>query len=1011
MTQSLDPQDLSELDSDPSSVASSQLALQPQTEEELEGRNYGELNRDLSNSDLGDGEQSLEPSNAELAERIDARKLAIRQRRGRQGWSVLTKAMVGAVAVSAIPLIILGSILYLRPAKDPTTLISAEEVQQTEQRFGLGAGIMALSAGMLAALLARRVLRPALKASSVSAYLVNRLSGEELSPDTHDRHDELNALEINLQTLGRQLPSLISTQDDKDEWQNIFMDVTQQLRDSRSQEEVLRTAVAEVRQRFRTDRVAVLKMQDGEGVFIEESLVQGWPKLLWSTVEHSFVEDSLEQYRQGHSQVIDNAHTANLEDSYAALLERFGVKASLTAPILTHGKLFGLLIVHQCSGPRLWQKAEIDLTAQITAQVGFALEYVSLLAEADQRATRAQLFINLSRQIRTSLNIEDVLKTTVTEVRKAIGADRVIMYSFDEQWYGTVVAEAVLPGYPKAIWAEIHDPCFTEGYVDKYQAGRVQATDNVLDAGLTPCHLKQLEPYSVKANLVAPILREGRLFGLLIAHQCSGPRQWQPSEVDWFAQIATQVGFAIDHARLLEQVNTESNQSKALAAITRQIRSSLMEDNVLKTTVTETRRALQTDRVIVYSFDEQWYGTVVAEAALPGYPKALWARIKDPCFTEGYIDQYQEGRVKATSNIETAGLTQCHLQQLEPYAVRANLVAPILKDDKLYGLLIAHQCSGPRQWQAAEIELFTQIAVQVGFALDHARLLDQVEQAYQTAEATSAGQQQQRERLQQNLQKWLAQNRPAVKALSSDILNQMERITTLYQHFKGMSGETQAALKSLSHQAAQGQPVQDALHRGQDLDETLRNALAEMQSGLASTTQQVDQLSSPAQQLAEITQFIQQMTAQMKLQAMNAALEASRMDDAQEFTEIGEKVMDLARQLEGKTADLTSVTQTLESQLAGAANTLHRLQHVQSGLQLGDQSEQAVTQAIDAGDKIQTLIQSLIESIQRQSEASATVHQTILEVASTASQTSEQAIAINGTLDQLARLSHGEPLP
>ena len=994
----LDPQDLSDLDSDPSNVGSSQLVLQPQDEEEP--------------SNSVNGEPILNPLRTDS---IDARRDALRQRQQRhQAWSVLTKSMLGAVVVSTVPLIILGSILYLRPSKDPTALIPAEEVQQTERRFGLGAGVMAISAGLVAALLARRTLRPVVKASSVSSHLVNRLRGANRQPDSQNGgQNELNALEFNLQTLGRQLPSLISKQETRDEWQNIFMDVSQRLRDSRSQEDILRTAAVEVRQRFRTERVAVLQFQEnGEGCFVEESLVQGWPKLLRSTVpEGSFVDGYLDQYHQGCTRVVENIYTANLEDGYIALLESFKVKANLIAPILTNGKLFGLLIADQCSGPRFWQKAEIDLLAQVAAQVSFALEYVRLLDEIDQRANRSQLFINLSRQICTSLNTEDVLQTTVTEVRKAINADRVIVYSFDEQWYGTVVAEAVLPGYPKALWAEIHDPCFSEGYVDKYQAGRVQATVNVQDAGLTPCHLKQLEPYSVRANLVAPILKDGRLFGLLIAHQCSGPRQWQPSEIDWFAQISTQVGFAIDQAKLLEQVNSESNLSKALTAITRQIRSSLVEDNVLKTTVVETRKALQADRVIVYSFDEQWYGTVVAEAVLPGYPKALWACIKDPCFTEGYIDQYREGRVQATPNIETAGLTRCHLQQLEPFAVRANLVAPILKDDNLYGLLVAHQCSGPRQWQSSEIELFTQLAVQVGFALEHARLLDQVEQAYQTAEASSVGQQQQRAKLQQDLQSWLAQNRPAVKALSADVLNQMERITTLYQHFKGFSGETQATLRSLSYQATQGEQVQEVLNHGQDLGKTLQKSLAEIQTGLASTTQQVEQLSSPAQQLTEITQFIQQMTSQMKLQAMNAALEASRVGDAQEFTEIGEKVMELARQLESKTAELTTVTHTLESQLGEAVKALHQeMQQVQSGLHLGDQSEQTLTQMVNTNIQLQSLIQSLIESTQRQSEVSATAHQTILEVASEASRTSEQAIALNGTLDHLARLSHGEQL-
>jgi methyl-accepting chemotaxis protein len=148
----------------------------------------------------------------------------------------------------------------------------------------------------------------------------------------------------------------------------------------------------------------------------------------------------------------------------------------------------------------------------------------------------------------------------------------------------------------------------------------------------------------------------------------------------------------------------------------------------------------------------------------------------------------------------------------------------------------------------------------------------------------------------------------------------------------------------------------------------------------------------------------------MKLQAMNAALEATRMGDStQEFAGIGEKVLDLARQLEGKTVDLTAVTKTIQTQLLETVNTLQsETQQIQSGLQLGTQAEQALAQVIAANGQLQTWMQSIVQSTQRQSESSVTVNQMILEVAAHANQVSEQAIAIASTLEQLNVLSHRE---
>lgn len=935
----------------------------------------------------------------------------------RTGSGLSAKAIVGVSAATALPLLILGIILYLggQSLKDRANqgAISSEEIQQTSKTLGLGAVGVALATGAIATLFARRATREITTAAVTSNALLNRLRREDLSSkDRAEGANDLMTLNANLNVLDQQLPQLLSNQEAEAEQLKIIMEMTQRLREARSEEDALRIAVTEVRQRFRADRVTVFRFQQsGEGVFVEEAVAQGWPKLLWSTIhDPCFSEGYIEKYRQGRVRAIDNIYTANLGDCHVGLLERFGVKANLVAPIIQNNQLFGLLIAHQCSDIRFWQSVEIDLFAQIASQVGVALDYARLLGDIDQRATQAQLFIDITRRIRTSLNIEDVLKVTVNEVRKAINADRVIVYSFDPQWYGTIVAEAVLPGYPKALWAKIKDPCFAEGYVEKYQSGRVEATPNVYEAGLTRCHLQQLEPFAVKANLVAPIIKDEQLFGLLIAHQCAEPRNWLPAEIDWFAQIATQVGFAIDHARLLEQVNAESVQSKALADITRQIRTSLVEDDVVKTTVTEVRRALQADRVIVYSFDAEWYGTVVAEAVVPGYPKALWAKIKDPCFTEGYIDQYRDGRVKATANIETEGLTRCHLSQLEPFSVRANLVAPILKGDQLFGLLIAHQCSGPRDWQPSEIDFFSQIAVQVGFALDHARLLDQVEQAYQTSETVSEDQRHQREILQHQISDWLQNSDPAVKELSAQMLGQMEGVTTLYHHIKLMMTETQSMQSSLAQQSVHGEHTHELLQQGHQLIETLEQNLSTTQAGLNATTEKVRQLSEPTQKLSETTQFINQITSQMKLQAMNAALEATRMgDSAQDFASIGEKVLDLARQLDAKIADLTSVLSTLQMHLSGTVAAAQQdAEQIQPELQLLDQTKQTFEQMLSTHAEMQSWLVSVEQSTQLQAESSATANQVILEVASRANQASEQAIALSSTLDQLTSLSNDE---
>ena len=943
--------------------------------------------------------------------------------RRHERWSLKAKAMAWALAVSVLPVLIVGSIFYassqsvsrqINEARQTDATLEETNLALQQQLFllSLGTGMTTLAAGAIALLGSNRVVGSIQSAAEVSTRMMNQLRRGVKDP--LQPKDELKILETHLKIVEEQLPNLLSQQEDLAERSRTFTNISHQIWTALSEEDVLKITVQEVRKALISDRAVIIRFDSqGNGTIIEESAAPGWTKTLSTTIR-SFSFGSLEQYRYGRLQVIDNIELVkdNLEQAdfseyQLAVLERLGAKACISAPILQENQLFGLLIVHQCSAPRFWQQPEIDLLAQLTMQVGAALERTKLLQQVDTEANQAQTFINITRRIRESLYEEDILKTTVQEARKALRTDRVIVYSFDEHWYGTVVAESVLPGWPKALQARIKDPCFEHGYVEKYQNGRVNAINNIYEANLTECYLRQLEPFDVKANLVAPILKDERLFGLLIAHQCSWPRNWQQQEIDLFAELATQVGFALDHARLLQKIDIEQGQTQLFSNITRNIRETLKEEDILKTTVQEVRKALRTDRVIVYSFDEHWYGTVVAESVLPGYPKALWAGIKDPCFEEGYVEKYQNGRVNAIDNVYEAGLTPCYLSQLEPFAVKANLVSPILKDERLFGLLIAHQCSGPRHWQQQEIDLFAQLAMQVGFALDHARLLAQVERAYHSAEATSREQRQQKEGLQHQVTELLDKSEVAVEALSNQYFQQMEFVTAAYHQIREVAEAVKAAISSVQQVENHTQQLSQTVQTGQEAIERTVEDMATIHEIALEAGEKSKHLDQPAQRLAKLASLMSNLVSQMKLQATNAALEATRVgSENSEFAAIGQKVTALSRQLEAEITQIKPIISEIQTESTEIAAALKvGAKQAIAGTRSAEETKQKLGQIAAACSQLSLLAQSITEAVNVGAHLSTSAGQSVLGVADVAKQISAQSTSVAEALAKLAAAS------
>lgn len=211
-------------------------------------------------------------------------------------------------------------------------------------------------------------------------------------------------------------------------------------------------------------------------------------------------------------------------------------------------------------GQALW-----DETGQVVRMVGShtdITERKQTEAELKWQNLRSQLFAEISVKIRETLQISEILQTSVQEVQKLLQADRVLVFQLWPDGSGTVEQEAVLPGWPVILGQNIIDPCFQQDYVEKYRQGRVSAIMDITQTDIQDCHREFLQQFGIKANLVVPILNAEGIWGLLIAHQCNAPRYWTHFEVDLLQQLANQMGIGLYQAQLLEQ---QTRQSQELA--------------------------------------------------------------------------------------------------------------------------------------------------------------------------------------------------------------------------------------------------------------------------------------------------------------------------------------------------------------------------------------------------------------------------------------------------------------
>ncbi|WGV23940.1 GAF domain-containing sensor histidine kinase [Halotia branconii] len=229
-----------------------------------------------------------------------------------------------------------------------------------------------------------------------------------------------------------------------------------------------------------------------------------------------------------------------------------------------------------------------------------------------------------------------------------------------------------------------------------------------------------------------------------------------------------------------DALKKQISQERLLNQVTTQIRKSLDLPVILATAIAQVREFLELDRLVIYKFagsgvnrnqcvankglenlslsepgkvslfaatDTQQlavngqispqspipeYGGCVVYEALATDAISSVLYYKEKCFGQATRcwEKYRQGFILAIDDVEKAySLEECLLNFLRESQIRAKLAAPIMFEDKLWGLLIAHQCHDARQWTESEKSLLTSIAEQLAIAIHQSELMGSLRDA------------------------------------------------------------------------------------------------------------------------------------------------------------------------------------------------------------------------------------------------------------------------------------------
>lgn len=215
--------------------------------------------------------------------------------------------------------------------------------------------------------------------------------------------------------------------------------------------------------------------------------------------------------------------------------------------------------------------------------VNKAIEAVTLRQQLQQRIDGEKLISRISRQIHQSFDLEEILQTTVAEVRAFLQTDRAIILRLETNGNGTVIAESVQAEWQTLLSSNIAEsylmanewrsrsqighnikdnPNFQENEIENYAQDWLAAISDVENSNIDPCYKELLTQFQVKAKLVIPIWQHKQVWGFLIAHNCAAPREWQLAEIDFLQELSVHVAIAIKQVQLYQETQQKLAERK-----------------------------------------------------------------------------------------------------------------------------------------------------------------------------------------------------------------------------------------------------------------------------------------------------------------------------------------------------------------------------------------------------------------------------------------------------------------
>jgi diguanylate cyclase (GGDEF)-like protein/PAS domain S-box-containing protein len=215
---------------------------------------------------------------------------------------------------------------------------------------------------------------------------------------------------------------------------------------------------------------------------------------------------------------------------------------------------------------------QFSLQGEFQGLVGYCFDITSLKKTEQkliQRAASDRLLAQIIQKIHASLELDQILQTTVDEVKQFLLAEKIQINRVESTEQLTLLFESRL--FDSPLSCDISEPKQVPSNLFQHNFPQLLSGKSVSQDFQDANELSPSLPRAC-STLLVPIIEETKLWGLICIENCSIARQWNPEEIDLLERVALELAVAIKQAKLyrqLEEANRELQQLSVMDGLTR----------------------------------------------------------------------------------------------------------------------------------------------------------------------------------------------------------------------------------------------------------------------------------------------------------------------------------------------------------------------------------------------------------------------------------------------------------